>query len=143
MSLLMATILSEVKHLGFTNVEIASTLSLFAGIVVLAIGLFRLGYIVDFISGPVIAGECAFREYDCTLLLHAIVVTSLLLCVCCVYCSYVLCFSLRSYCVYSYCCSLVARFTWHEHDCLHLFRFHERICSYNWNLTACWFIWYV
>jgi sodium-independent sulfate anion transporter 11 len=58
MSLLIGTILTDptIANHGFTGPQIAATISLLSGLIVLGIGIFRLGYLVDFISGPVIAG---------------------------------------------------------------------------------------
>ncbi|CAF0758921.1 unnamed protein product [Didymodactylos carnosus] len=56
MSLLIGQTISSVGTTLFTGPQIASTLALFGGIISLAIGLFRLGVIVDFIPDPAIAG---------------------------------------------------------------------------------------
>ena len=58
MSLLMAEILHDIKtedpHLN--PVHVAAALSMLAGLITLGVGLLRLGFIIDFISGPSIAG---------------------------------------------------------------------------------------
>ncbi|RIA94075.1 sulfate transporter N-terminal domain with GLY motif-domain-containing protein, partial [Glomus cerebriforme] len=51
----MASILASPDH-KFTAIELASSFSLFSGIIALILGLFRLGFVVDFIPAPVIAG---------------------------------------------------------------------------------------
>ncbi len=58
MSLLVGEILGDIaKELPhIPPAQVASILALFAGIITLGIGLFRLGFIIDFISGPAIAG---------------------------------------------------------------------------------------
>ena len=59
MSLLLGQIFAELSELPgahFTNAEMVSTLALFSGIIALALGVFRLGFIIDFIPSPVIAG---------------------------------------------------------------------------------------
>lgn len=59
MSLTVAQIISNVnaKHPGvWSGPEIATTLAFICGFIVLGIGLFRLGWIVEFISSPAISG---------------------------------------------------------------------------------------
>lgn len=57
-SLLVGQAISKVtqEHPSISGPEVAACLSLFAGIITLAIGLIRLGILVDFISEPAIAG---------------------------------------------------------------------------------------
>eukprot|EP00026_Physarum_polycephalum_P001797 Phypoly_transcript_01800.p1 GENE.Phypoly_transcript_01800~~Phypoly_transcript_01800.p1 ORF type:complete len:721 (-),score=109.97 Phypoly_transcript_01800:174-2336(-) len=58
MSLLMAEILADIhkEDPTLSNVTVAASLAMLAGFIALGIGLFRLGFIIDFISGPSIAG---------------------------------------------------------------------------------------
>lgn len=58
MSLLLGEILAEMKieHPEISPIAISSALALLAGLVTLGVGLLRLGFIIDFISGPSIAG---------------------------------------------------------------------------------------
>jgi sodium-independent sulfate anion transporter 11 len=58
MSLLIGQILTTLATTApqYSSVTIAATFSLIAGIVTLALGLFRLGFLIEYISGPVVAG---------------------------------------------------------------------------------------
>jgi len=58
MSLQTATVISSVQgsYPNFTGPEIATALALFCGTITLGIGLLRLGFIVEFIPVPAIAG---------------------------------------------------------------------------------------
>ncbi|RUS20430.1 sulfate transporter family-domain-containing protein [Endogone sp. FLAS-F59071] len=57
MSLFVGQIISGLPAgFAYTGVQVATILALFGGIITLAIGIFRLGFIVDFISLPAIAG---------------------------------------------------------------------------------------
>ncbi|KAG8979203.1 hypothetical protein FRB94_007116 [Tulasnella sp. JGI-2019a] len=59
MSLEVATVIAKIneKHPNqWSSPEIATTLALFCGFITLAIGLLRIGWIVEFISAPAVAG---------------------------------------------------------------------------------------
>lgn len=57
MSQLLAEILGDLKgEVPYAPEIIAATLALLCGVITLGMGLFRLGFIIDFISGPAIAG---------------------------------------------------------------------------------------
>ncbi|CAG8628859.1 4259_t:CDS:2 [Racocetra fulgida] len=52
----LTAIASNKDNAGYQNTTIAAAFSLLAGLIVLLFGLLRLGYIVRFVSNPVIAG---------------------------------------------------------------------------------------
>ena len=58
MSLLLGQIIAELLESGskFTAIELSQAFALFSGIFSLLFGIFRLGFVVDFIPAPVIAG---------------------------------------------------------------------------------------
>lgn len=58
MSLLLAEILHDIAEQdpSINPIHVAASLAILAGIVTLGVGLLRLGFIIDFISGPAIAG---------------------------------------------------------------------------------------
>ncbi|CAG8544958.1 10080_t:CDS:2 [Cetraspora pellucida] len=58
MSLLMGQTISSILKTDttYTNTTIAATFSLLTGLIALSLGLLRLGFIVDFIPAPVVAG---------------------------------------------------------------------------------------
>lgn len=55
MSLLVGQTINKVSE-QYTGPEVAVTLALFGGIIAVAIGMVRLGILVDFIPEPAIAG---------------------------------------------------------------------------------------
>ncbi|KAF0401379.1 sulfate permease [Gigaspora margarita] len=58
MSLLMGQTIDAILKVNtnYTNVTIAATFSLLTGLIALVLGLLRLGFVVDFIPAPVVAG---------------------------------------------------------------------------------------